>query len=501
MAFLAAAARSLIWPAEPGASLSSLALRALILFALVLTLGSLAALLRGWLPALAPLRAARALDAALDLHEVVASGLAFEQEQASSPPPDSDSGSSIPPPDLERRLARMRAETALERLRLGESFPLPPIGPSARRGLVYGVGLVFSLALGVLDPALVAIVVDPPSGAEIDRAALLEAAADALARLEEPPDREARPGESPSPETRPSAERAAEARRRSLSQLAQAAAEASRRGDREQALARLQSLQREGRARSAEARRLDAGLRRLARALRSEGPRPPSASGASRSGSGASRGGEASSPSERMRLLSRRLRREAEGVAGEAERARTLERLSRAATEAASSPEGRRVAEALREASSALSRGALERAARALDEAARHAAELEETREASAALARAIERMLERAGALERAVMRAMLGRPEPGAEGGALAMGEPSAGEALGEGPEGDGEGMSALRRALAERLAAMGLGEGAPAPGGPGGLGPERGRAGAPLEASGALHLPSQIPEGERA
>ncbi len=99
-------------------------------------------------------------------------------------------------------------------------------------------------------------------------------------------------------------------------------------------------------------------------------------------------------------------------------------------------------------------------------------------------------------GALERAIQMAMLGRE-----------GEDEAGQGTGmQMGNGEGEGGSpsaALGRAIAARLAAMGVTSPSGAPGtGDGGHLPDRGRSRRKgLEAHGSLHARSQVREGQRA
>ncbi len=121
----------------------------------------------------------------------------------------------------------------------------------------------------------------------------------------------------------------------------------------------------------------------------------------------------------------------------------------------------------------------------------------------------AIVEMLERSGALERAIQMAMLGREgagekgEQGEKGGeGLAMGSGEPGGKGGEGP-GKGGGRGALRAAILARLAAMGAADPDSDPGtGTGPHIPDRHRAHRdPLAVTGSLRAPSQVTEGARA
>jgi hypothetical protein len=197
-----------------------------------------------------------------------------------------------------------------------------------------------------------------------------------------------------------------------------------------------------------------------------------------------------------------------------------LERLSRAAEEMAresersGSEDARRAAEELSRAAEQLSRGEREAAREALERAAEAAQALEREREEMAREAEAIARLLEASGLLERAMQLAMMGRGEgedagEGEGAGERGMGQSGAGE-NGESGEAAGEGagtsaeMAALRRALAERLAAMGESQ-------PGGS-PDVSRGGSHIPdhpgaardeigTSGDVHARSQVGEGERA
>ena len=492
LAALLGAARPLLWPLGDADPLWLGLPRALGLAFGALTLGALCVfLLARRRPA--PLAAARAIDGALERPEVVASGWALEGE-----------GGFV-------ALARRRAEDAVAGFDARAAFPLPAVRPRARR-LLGAVGL-FTLAglVGAWDPALGRVLVAPPTEAELAGAAALERAAEALeAAGAEDARREVAAGEEnrqPAAAGEGERERAGEARERDAreapdagrSPLAEQAHRIARelaRGRREAALARLGELRRGAERRDARRAAERQAMRRLARRL-----------GAGRSDEGAGRGAARSDSAEqRMRLLARRLREPSEAPLSARERERTLERLSRAAAAARRSgreleaPAQRRLAEALERAAAALTAGDDARAAEALERAAARAARLGEARAREARAAEALARLLERAGALERAVQLAMMGRDGEGeGEGPGLALGDGAGGEGAGEGGQDARRGLAA---GLAARLAALGLAEGPAAAGGPGRRGPGSGSARASgLEARGDLHARSVIREGERA
>ncbi len=138
---------------------------------------------------------------------------------------------------------------------------------------------------------------------------------------------------------------------------------------------------------------------------------------------------------------------------------------------------------------------------------------MEEQRAAAAGEAMAIVEMLERSGALERAIQMALLGREGSGEKGGkgedglrrGRGRGVGREGRRQGRGDKGSGQGggAGALRAAIMARLAAMGAADADGEPGtGSGPHIPDRHRAKRdPLAASGSLRAPSQMTEGARA
>ncbi len=488
-ALLVAALRPLLWPLGDDAALWEGLARAAVLFGGALGLGLAIVLSLGRRRGPSLLGAARALDEVGAHPEVIASGFVFGRDPEASPVVS---------------LARRRAEGVAAQTDVTKAFPLEPLRPKRRTTLVLAPFFALALLIGAYDPVRVAALLDPPTGLETEGADVLSAAAERFAaaaedEAERAPDRErdaaSRPGRASSDDRESMRELADRARR---------AADAARRGDRERALSELGEVGRAGRERSARERALSRTLSRLSDSLES------------RSGDGA-RPGAGDDPSESLRLLARRTRERARNAGSpeaEAERQRTLERLSRAAeamrreAEQTGSEEARRAAEELGRAAEELSRGERRAAAEALERAAAETARMERAREAAARQAEALARLMEASGLLERAVQLAMAGREGEGEGQTGMAMGE---GRGQGRG-EGEGEGaaqggasegeMAALRRALAERLAAMGEGEsGRPAPG-PGGHIRDRGdaeRAG--LDVEQGARARSQVGEGERA
>jgi len=434
------------------------------------------------------LRAARQLDAALGLREVLASGHALGGESVAE------------------QLARARAEEVARGVNLRATLPLPSLRPRLRSVALTLLLVVIASAVGGYEAALLDVLTSPPTVAELESAAELEDAAAALAEeiaaaeeTEEltPESGEVESGEDP------------------LVREAAGIAADLRRGRREQALERLQDLRRAGEERTRDGEALDAAMRELARHLETR-RRGAEGEGQGREGQGREgQGREGQGRAEdQMRLLARRMREQGAGQSAE-ERERTLERLSRAADRARRQAERgergsegmRRMAEALHRAADALTERRAEDAARALEQAAQRAAQLQRERAAARREAEALARLLERAGLVERDVQLAMLGR-----DGGERPEGQQGEGQ-QGHGQQGDGQqGEGAARRGLAEglaaRLAALGLAEG-PRRAGNGRGGRDDGRPGPrrpgprrdPLDTQGDLHAASTVREGERA
>jgi hypothetical protein len=443
------------------------------------------------------LGAARAVDAAAGLEEVVASGFAFERDGREEPV---------------ALVARRGGAAAIAGVDLEAMFPLPTLLPRPRARALRRVSslallCILAVCVGSYDRTLIGALIAPPTAPETTAAAALEAAAEALVALVPPP-----PAFAPAPSPRPEApsDKGGDDGRDAGDKLAASAREASaaaRRGDRRGALSKLDDLHSGGKRRADRARALGASLRQLADAIA-----PPSGAagghGASRPASPGARVAEA------IRLLAKKTREEsgAAGAMGEASTERMLERLERAAEEARrAGGEGRAPGDgegsasaagtALSAASAALSRGEKAEAARMLEEAARRAEAMEEERAQAEAEAAALAEMLEKSGALEAAIQLALLGQEGPGQGQSSGQPGEGRGQGANGRGaPGGSGEG--AFNRALAARLAALGMLDGRGGASRGGGSPSERPRVpGAAITPKGSVRAPSQVTEGERA
>ncbi|MBI2895299.1 MAG: hypothetical protein HYY06_17220 [Deltaproteobacteria bacterium] len=464
------ASRPLLWPLGDEAPLWSGIVRALGLMAAGLVVGALGLILAGRRRRPSQLGAARAIDGALGLDEVVASGHAFGTTGRAGPVVE---------------LARSRAASAIATLDVERSFPLPSLRPT--RPLMWRVAVLAVLAatIGAYDPVLTEALVSPPTSTESRATSRLEEAARAVETRTESPRRQEKRA---SAATRSARDRGA-TDSKNLAKTARDAARAARRGDRSGALARLDALRRAGEDRAGRSGRLDDALRRIAEALQ-----PASAS---RSAGQARPAPARTSASQELRRLAKQM----QSPSSQAEREsaeRMLSRLSKAADAARrgsrDSAASERAAEALRRAAEALSRGDGEAAARALDEAASRAEELEEARRQAERDAERIMAMLDASGALERAIQMAMLGREGEDGSG-------QGAGMQMGDGEGEGGSPSAALGRAIAARLAAMGVTSGAPGTG-DGGHVPDRGRSRRRgLEPQGLLHARSQVREGQRA
>ncbi|MCB9621173.1 MAG: hypothetical protein H6724_17165 [Sandaracinus sp.] len=474
VALAVAASRALVWPSSDAEPLWIGAPRALGLGLAALVLGMLAVFFVARRKPTA-LHAARALDGALGLPDVVANGVVLREDETF------------------QALARARADEALKGASLPALLPHPRVRPSALRLVLGTFVLLLAALVGGYDAAVGQALQSPPTHAELAAADALTDAARALREdVARDETRQERPDAQP--------ERSDESRAESLARAAQ---RALARGDRERALERLAELRDAVGERSAAARGLDRLADRLARHLEPTTPPPstPSSPGAAGSPTSSPRA-RAESPEERMRLLARRLREESGSATSPEERERTLERLARAADEARRSGQGRdaeQLADALSRAQSALSDGRSEDAARALEEAAARSERLAAERERATREAEALARLLERAGVLERAMQLARLGESGDPAAMLPMAMGE---GESPGEG-RGQGEGGTrGLAEGLAARLAALGLAEGPPGVGhGPGQRGTDRRTERSGLPVTRDLHAHSDVREGERA
>ncbi len=487
-AALLAALRPLLWPLEEDAPLYLGLVRAAILAIVSFALVASALLYAGRRRRPSPLGAARAVDEALGLHEVVGSGFAFERDGRD------DAGGLV---------ARRRAAAAVKGLDVASAFRLPSLRPARRRIAPASIGLVAALTLGAYDRVLAGALIAPPTADERAAAADLEASAQALAAALAPvalPKHPEAPksGQAKEDEKSPSAGP-------KLVEKAREAARAARRGDRQGALGKLDTLRTDGRKQAARASDLKAALRQIADAL------DPPKSGAR---GGAARALDPSAQAaDTMRLLAKKMRSSEEAASETKEsQERTLERLSRAGDEARKSggdkADQKDAAESLSRAAEALSRGDREAAAQMLDRAAERAEAMERERAEAAAEAQAILEMLEKSGVLEEAIEMAMLGREGQGkpGEGEGLAMGEGGEGEGGDKPGSGSGKGAGKkgldLRRALASRLAAVGFGDTSSSGRDASGSIPDRRRTKREaLEIKESRRAPSEVGEGERA
>jgi hypothetical protein len=482
--------RPLLWPLRDEAPLYLGLVRAGLLASVGFAVAASALVYAGRRRGPPALGAARAIDEALSLREVVGSGFAFER----------DGGD-----EAGVQLARRRAVAAVKGLDVDAAFPLPSLRPARKRLAQASIGLAAALTLGAYDPVLANALIAPPTEDERAAAADLDTAAQALAAALAPVADPKHPEAPKSGQTKDD-EKKGPSGAPKLVEKAREAAKAARRGDRQGALGKLDSLRTDGRKQAARAADLKAALRQIADALD-----PPKSGGKS----GAARALDPSAKAaDSMRLLAKKMR-SAEEAAGETKESqeRTLERLSRAGDEARKAGgekgekgDGKSAAESLSRAAEALSKGDREAAAQMLDQAAERADAMERDRAEATAEAEAIVEMLEKSGILEEAIEMAMLGREGQGKPGEGVAMGQ---GEGNGEGDKpgkGSGKGSGKkgldLRRALASRLAAIGLGdESGTGTDGDGSI-PDRHRTKREaIEVKSSLRAPSEVGEGERA
>jgi len=489
---LLAALRPLLWPLGEDTALYLGLVRAAILAVVGFGVVASALLIAGRRRRPSALGAARAVDEALGLHEVVGSGFAFERDGR-------DQAGEL--------VARRRAAAAVKGLDLAATFPLPSLRPARRPLMAASIGLTAALLLGAYDRVLAGALIAPPTEDERAAAADLDAAAQALAAA-------IAPSADPKHPEAPKGGHANEDEKRGpsagpkLVEKAREAAKAARRGDRQGALGKLDSLRTDGRKQAARSADLKAALRQIADAL--DPPKSGGRSGAARALDPSAKAADA------MRLLAKKMRSPEEAASETKEsQERTLERLNRAGEEARKAGgdkgdkreqgEGKRAAESLSRAAEALSKGDREAAAQMLDQAAERAEEMERERAEASAEAEAIAAMLEKSGLLEEAIEMAMLGREGPGkpGEGESLAMGEGDGSDKPGKG-SGKGAGKKGLdlRRALASRLAAIGFGDkSSPGIDGSGSIPDHHRTKREALEARGAIRAPSEVGEGERA
>ena len=497
---VSAVTRPLLWRLPTDAPLWLGPGRSLLLFIVGSAAATVILILLGRRRRPSEIGAARAVDAAVGTTEVIASGFSFTRE---------DRRGAV------AMIARRRAAREAERVEVTALFPLPSLLPRARSALLFALGSLAAVSLGGYERGIAGALLSPPTPRENAAAAALEAAATEIAEQA----KESKKVDAPAPErAAPGKEKSGDkhgAAGPAVADKAREAARAARRGDRRGALDKLAELRAAGAERSASAGDLKATLRKMAEALApSPGAAKPGAAGAVKPAS------PSADAAESMRLLAEKVRSPEGAAGGGSEPAeRVLERIERAAEEARrGGGEGRsrdasEAARALSRAAESLKRGDREAASQALSQAAARAAAMERAREVVAREAMMIAEVLDKSGALERAVMLAMLG-------GEALMEGEggdgPGQGEGKGQGQaQGEGQGAggeggkgagraAALRRAIMARLAAMGAAEsseGRESPGsGPHQPDRQRGKH-APLAAQGSIRAPSQVGEGPRA
>ncbi|MEP7122355.1 MAG: hypothetical protein ABJE95_15645 [Byssovorax sp.] len=484
--------RPFLWPLRDEAPLYLGLVRAGILAGVGFACVASALVLVGRRRGPSALGAARAIDDALDLREVVGSGFAFESAGG-------DEAFVV--------LARRRAIAAVKGLDVDAAFPLPSLAPTRKRLAQASIGVAAALILGAYDPVLASALIAPPTEDERAAAADLDTAAQALAAALAPTADPKRPDAPRGGQTKDDERKGPRGAPR-LVEKAREAAKAARRGDRQGALGKLDSLRTDGQKQATRAADLKAALRQIADAL--DPPKSGARSGAARALDPSAKAADS------MRLLAKKMR-SAEEAASETKESqeRTLERLNRAGEEARKAggekgengekSDGKSAAESLSRAAEALSKGDREAAAKMLDQAAERADSLERERAEASAEAEAIAEMLEKSGILEEAIEMAMLGREGQGKPGEGLAMGEGNGGE--GDKPgKGSGKGAGKkgldLRRALASRLAAIGFGdESGTGTDGEGSI-PDRHRTKREaLEVKSSVRAPSEVGEGERA
>jgi hypothetical protein len=383
-------------------------LRAVLLALAGAVVATVTLLVIAWRKRPSELNAARTLDAALGLDEVVASGFAFERDGRF---------------EGMTALATERARAALIAVRVHELLSPPTIAPAAPRARRFALGaIVIGLLFGSLDPTLIESLVHPITERERTAAGDLTEAAKAAET--------AVPREAGTPRDTKTA---------ALMDAARRAAEAAQRGDRKRAFDALDDL------RAAE-RALEAEQRDRAKALRQLREDLEAASGG-RDGRSAAEGPGVGRPSATASEALRRMLAElSSGTSSEeslreaAERLARAEAGARAASEAGASGGDKqkdaartswaKVANALAEANEAAKRGDRDAAKRALERAEREIASLERGRGANGE--KAMSQMMRSASALDRALRSGTRGErgESPGKDGDGDGDGKEGAGQ-----------------------------------------------------------------------
>ncbi|MFK7989117.1 MAG: hypothetical protein AB8I08_24070 [Sandaracinaceae bacterium] len=442
---LAAAARSVVWPAtEPhlvtGVSrAAALGLGAAALASLLVSIG-IRLRVRGQ-----PRRAARAMDRRLEDTLVAPSPFGAVSERGAHVV--SNGWALIGVEGGGAALAVRRAARAAEQAGMPE-WPRRRVS-WARALLAAGIALA-GLTLGTLDEHVLRVLMSPPSAEEL-------AAADAMA-------------EAARADTEADIETADRARG-----LARQAAAAVRRGDRDAALETLSRMQREMRAQAARRGDRERDLRAIARTFGALATRRPT-----NTRRGPAPGRAATEASDRADALARLLQARDDSMPSSpdarAARRRLLERLQRARTEAsrqaARSPEDEHaqvLSRHLEDAADHLTEGDRQAASEAMAEAAR-ALERRETALSQAVAGAQRDAPVHRlAEAVARALQRTRTGHAGQSADDAETAPGAVPP----------DDDGPRALSSAIASRLAALGLAEGSAAAGGGRHSRPRRGEA----------------------
>lgn len=475
---------------------------------------------------------ARAIDDSLDLTGVVAAGVAFEKAPCQQPLME---------------LAQKRAREALKKLHLRRALPLPSLLPRKRSVFVATALLGLAAIFGSHHPRLTAILISPPSEEELAAAATLDHVADELARHHTNDDR--RTTDQPQPEDTNSPDSDSRSRRAdeldALARRAEKAAAAARQGDRASALNQLNKLGHQRSSASDEASLLGELLRSISHALAARhalaGPGKSAGSG-EREGSKAARHSQtksdgdsdgsasksgSSAASQMLKQLAAELREQSPNAElGSKTQRAMLEAIARAVsqsegTSARSKNEAHReltraLTQSLTKAGEALSQEQREQASQHLEEAMRQAEALQTARERAMAQDQAIARLLEAAGMLGRSIQQSLATKNKgSGSSGAGQKIGQAQFGQGAGagrsSGKNGSGQGQPSpafsqadLARALALRLAALGVSGGAPS--GQPGTGPEgsvdnRRTPSKALPVNGSQRARSVVSEGQRA
>jgi hypothetical protein len=414
-----AMARPIVWPLEDGVLWRGVA-RAIVLGTGGVIVGCVVVAVRAWRQRPSLLGAARSVDRALGLAEVIASGFAFERDARE---------------DEMAAFAVAKARRSLDGVDIDQLLTMPRVERASRRRLVLAASLVvLGLFVGAMDRVIVGRAIHPVTAREAAAASTLEKAAIAAAAAQ--PERKP----DPKPET--------------VLEAARRASEAAKRGDRRSANEALEDMRKAARA-------LESDDREHARALRTLRDELEGTASAAKGSAGAGKENRPGRPSMSASEALARLEREI-GAASPAEKeemrklAERLEKAEAAARAAAASAHAAaasakpgesnnassaaarqkeaawsRAAAALAEARAAAARGDTEAARRAMQRAEEAISELEK-QSADPARASAMSRLADGASELDRsmfaATSREKSGSPMAGtgpSEGGRDGSGE----------------------------------------------------------------------------